>query len=274
MPELPEVETMVRDLQARIPGHVIVGAEISWDRIVGHPDSASMLRGVVDRRIESVERRGKFALLQLDGNKILGIHRGMTGSVLLRKSGSPEDRFVRARFMLDDGTEMRLDDSRKFGRLFLVGSQANGYKPPWDRLGVEPLSKLFTINALAHGLAGRRAAIKTVLLNQRVIAGIGNIYADESLFAARILPTRPAMSLSRGEVAKLRRAIVATLNSAIEERGTTFSTYRDVDGTSGDNQQKLMVFHRHGQRCPRCGKPIERIVLGARGTHFCPRCQR
>jgi len=180
---------------------------------------------------------------------------------------------VRARFRLDHGAELRFDDARKFGRLFLVDQSDNGYQPPWDRLGIEPLSSDLSVDGLAARLRNRRAAIKTILLNQAVIAGIGNIYADESLFLASIHPARPAGSLSRGEVESLCSAVRTVLSGAIDERGTTFSTYRDIDGSSGRNQRKLLVFHRNGQPCPRCQSHIGRTVLGGRGTHFCPGCQ-
>jgi formamidopyrimidine-DNA glycosylase len=274
MPELPEVETMVRDLRLRLPGRRIRSTEVYWDRIIGYPDAESFASRIRNRRVATVDRRGKFALFRLEDGGVLAVHRGMTGSLLLRLPGEPEDRFVRARFHLDDGSEMRLDDSRKFGRLFLVDDEANEYRPPWTRLGVEPLDSSFTAATLAGRLAGRRAAIKTALLNQAIVAGIGNIYADEALFRARIHPERSAGTLSKREVGRLRTAITDVLMGAIEQRGTTFSTYRDVDGASGGNQRQLQVFHRHGQPCFRCGGEVKRIVLGARGTHFCPGCQR
>ncbi|HEV3309126.1 MAG TPA: DNA-formamidopyrimidine glycosylase, partial [Chloroflexota bacterium] len=246
MPELPEVETMVRDLRARLPGRSIVETNVHWDRMVGHPSPEGFKAGLHGRRLEAIERRGKFALLALDGGGVLGVHRGMTGSLFLRPAGFEADRFVRAWFRLDDGDELRFDDSRKFGRLYLYESVRNGSQPPWERLGVEPLSEEFTALALFELLAGRRAAIKTVLLNQLVVAGIGNIYADEALFAAGIRPTRPAGSLRKREVGRLRDAVSSVLAGAIARRGTTFSTYRDVDGEAGGNQSRLMVFHRHG----------------------------
>jgi formamidopyrimidine-DNA glycosylase len=274
MPEMPEVETMVRDLQARLPGRTIVDAEVSWDRMIAHPAPPVFVASVRGRRMARVERRGKFALLHLEDGGILAVHRGMTGSLFLRGAEAPEDRFVRVRFRLDGGAELRFDDARKFGRLYLIERSTNGYEPPWQRLGVEPLSAEFTTAALAQGLVGRRGPIKPVLLSQKVVAGIGNIYADEALFRARIHPAKPAGRLSLQAIARLRQAIVDVLAGAIERRGTTFSTYRDVDGESGGNQHELLVFHRQGQPCIRCGAPIRRILLGGRGTHFCPRCQK
>lgn len=273
MPELPEVETMVRDLATRVSGRRIREATVHWDRIVGHPDANSFVEGVEGRLIQQVSRRGKFAIFDLDDGSTLAVHRGMTGSLLLRRSIEPDDRFVRARLRLDDGSELRLDDARKFGRLFWTGPEANGWQRPWTRLGPEPLSDDFNPGVLKERLAARRVAIKTALLNQTVIAGIGNIYADETLFLARVHPRRPANQLSPVEIERLYDSMRSVLRDAIDGRGTTFSTYRDVNGRSGNHQQRLLVFGREPDPCVRCGTAIERIVVGARGTHLCIRCQ-
>lgn len=273
MPELPEVETMVRDLADRVVGRKIVNPEIYWERLVGHPTLGEFGQAVSGRRIIGIRRRGKFAIFDLDDRSQLAVHRGMTGSLLLRPSGSPDDRFVRARLALDDGNELRLDDSRKFGRLFWFDSTTPSVTPPWSRLGLEPLSKELTVGELGRRLGRRKASIKSVLLNQKVVAGIGNIYADESLFLAGIDPVRPSGSLSKPEIRRLRDAMQRVLNGAIEARGTTFSTYRDINGSEGQNQRDLMVFRRQPGPCPRCGGEIRRIVLGGRGTHFCSGCQ-
>lgn len=274
MPELPEVETMVRDLRARLMGRVIERVEVSWDRMVRYPDVKSFEQGLSGRRFEKVERRGKHALFSLYGGSVLSVHRGMTGSLFLRPPGSPDDRFVRTRFLLEGGWQLRFDDARKFGRLILFDPERDAITPPWLTLGPEPLHGDLTAKALLPRLARRTAAVKTLLLNQAVIAGVGNIYADETLFLCRIHPQRPGNSLSTAELRRLCRALSEVLEAAIVRRGTTFSTYRDVDGQKGANQHELVVFHRHGERCGRCGTIIQRIVLGGRGTHFCPRCQR
>lgn len=265
---------MVRDLRERLPGRIITGSEISWDRTVGYPDSRTFVTAIRGHKITAIERRGKFALLALEVGGTLAIHRGMTGSLLLRPNGHPDDRFVRARFYLDDGSELRLDDSRKFGRIYLITEESNGYNPPWLKLGIEPLADAFTTTVLMESFHARRVAIKTALLNQRLVAGIGNIYADESLFGARIHPLQPAGSVAARKVGMLRDAIVHVLNRAILARGTTFSTYKDVDGQAGHNQERLQVFGRQGQPCPRCSTTIKKIVVGGRGTHFCPNCQK
>ena len=179
---------MVRDLRDRVTGRTILSASVYWDRLVAYPDGAGFERGVAGGFITAVERRGKFALFTLSG-ATLAIHRGMTGSVYHRRDADPEDRFVRALFRLDDDSELRFDDSRKFGRLYLITPEDSDYVPPWARLGPEPLEPDFALR-FRERLARRNAAIKTVLLNQAVVAGVGNIYADESLFRARITPRR------------------------------------------------------------------------------------
>jgi formamidopyrimidine-DNA glycosylase len=274
MPELPEVETMVRDLQERVVGRTITNAQVYWDRMVLYPDVPGFKARLTGRRVEAVRRRGKFAIFDLDDGGMLGVHRGMTGSLLHRSLDSEDDRFVRARFQLDDGYELRMDDARKFGKLVVIAPDVDEVAAPWEGYGPEPLAADLDPAEFRARFAGRRAAIKTLLLNQRVLAGVGNIYADESLFLAGIRPTRPANSLSKPAMKRLLEAIRTVLTESIEARGTTFSTYRDVDGEMGRNQSTLRVFGKQGQSCPRCGGEIRKIVLNARGTHFCPRCQK
>jgi len=242
--------------------------------MVLYPDVPRFVSRVRGRRVDGIRRRGKFAIFDLDDGTMLGVHRGMTGSLLHRAPGSEDDRFVRARFHLDDGYELRMDDSRKFGRLVAIAAEVDDIPPPWESYGPEPLAADLEPREFQSRFAGRRAAIKSVLLNQRVLAGIGNIYADEALFLARIRPTRPANSLSRPEMKRLQEAIRSVLNESIEARGTTFSTYRDVDGEIGRNQSVLRVFGKQLGPCPRCGGEILKIFLNGRGTHFCPRCQK
>ncbi len=273
MPELPEVETMVRDLRIRVVGERLTGGHFSWERTAAHPDSGTLLQGIAGRVIEGIDRRGKFALARLDDGSTLAFHRGMTGSVLVRAEGAPDDRFVRAWFQVENGSQLRFDDARKFGRIYLVGPDSNGYVAPWTRLGLEPLGEEMTPEAIGLKLRGRRVAIKAALLNQTLIAGLGNIYADEALFAAEIHPLRPAGSLDGRELERLAVGIQTVLQDAIGARGTTFSTYRDVEGNAGGHQFALKVFQRQPGPCPRCGGVILRTVVAARGTHFCKDCQ-
>ncbi len=265
---------MVRDLRGRLPGRTITDSHVYWDRMVLYPDASSFVARVKGRRVEDIRRRGKYAIFDLDDGSSLGIHRGMTGSLLHRGPGAPDDRFVRARFALDDGYELRLDDSRKFGRLIAIHPDVDEVTPPWEGLGPEPLGSELRPAQFRARFSGRTAAIKTLLLNQRVLAGLGNIYADEALFLARILPTRPANSLSIREMKRLQESIRIVLTEGIDERGTTFSTYRDLDGDAGRHQAGLRVFGKQPGPCPRCGGEIRKMFLQGRGTHFCPRCQR
>lgn len=264
---------MVRDLRARITGRVIEDVEIYWDRTVGYPSPDRLVSEIQGRPIRGITRRGKFALFDMDEGATFAVHRGMTGSLLLRNRGEADDRFVRARLGLDADVELRLDDARKFGRLYWR-KRGETWVPPWEKLGPEPLSDEFQSETFAHRLSKRKAAIKTVLLNQQIVAGLGNIYADESLFLAGIHPTRMAGTLLPAEIERLRTSVQSVLSKAIGGRGTTFSTYRDIDGEPGSNQHALMVFQRQPGPCDRCGGRITRIVVGGRGTHFCIDCQR
>jgi formamidopyrimidine-DNA glycosylase len=212
-------------------------------------------------------------VLELDSGDALILHRGMTGSLLLRAGEAPIEPYVRLIFRLDDGTELRFDDARKFGKAFVMRSDGSERPMPWARMGPEPLSPDFTEGTLASALARRSAPIKSLLLNQEIVAGLGNIYVDESLFRARIHPLRPAGTLTSEEISRLHAAIQSVLTGAVEGRGTTFSSYRDIEGRRGSFQDTLSVFRKSGAPCPACGTPIERIVVGGRGTHFCPACQ-
>lgn len=273
MPELPEVETMVRDLQTRVVGRTISSVEAPFAGTVRFPDYPEFKERVEGRTITSISRRGKYAIFSLDSGDALIIHRGMTGSVLLRSTVEPLEPYVRLIFRLDNGTELRFDDPRKFGKAFIMNASGEEHPMPWERMGPEPLSADFTPEYLASVLRNRKAPIKPLLLNQEIVAGLGNIYVDESLFLARIHPLRPAGSLSIDDVTRLYRAIREVLDRAVHSRGTTFSSYRDIEGRQGSYQDTLSVFRKEGEPCPTCGTNIERIVVGGRGTHFCPSCQ-
>lgn len=273
MPELPEVETMVRDLAPRVTGRRVVGVEAPFTGGVRYPEYPELVERLVGQQIAGITRRGKYAIFSLSSGDALILHRGMTGSVLARPSGEPMEPWVRILFRLDDGTELRFQDSRKFGKVFLMEGTGAERPLPWERMGPEPLAGEFTEKVLRERLAGRTALIKPLLLNQEIVAGLGNIYVDETLFLAGIHPERRAHTLSDQEIPRLHAAIRAVLGNAVEGRGTTFSAYKDIEGRAGSYQRELNVFHRTGEPCPRCGAPIERSVVGGRGTHFCPRCQ-
>ncbi|MDQ3880400.1 MAG: bifunctional DNA-formamidopyrimidine glycosylase/DNA-(apurinic or apyrimidinic site) lyase [Chloroflexota bacterium] len=296
MPELPEVETVARDLAAKVTGATIRAVAWSWDRSIRHPTPpdrfAEELRGA---RIARVGRRAKSVLLHLDDGRVVTVALRMTGALLVVPRGTPPDPYVRVVLQLDDERELRFRDVRKFGRIGLwapgavrtarprrgrprcrsVADERTPYsvRDVFARHGPEPLAGSFSAARLAARLEGRRARLKTLLLDQSFVAGIGNIYADEALWCARLHPLRAADTLDAGEVARLHRAIRAVLRQAVANRGSSFSDYTDADGRPGDNQDRLSVYRRTGEPCLRCGRPIARVVVGQRSTHFCPRCQ-
>jgi formamidopyrimidine-DNA glycosylase len=311
MPELPEVEHTARQLHHAIVGATIHDALIFWERTIGHPDPAGFLAEIADRSILGVRRRGKFLLVDLSGQLILTIHRRMTGNLLLlprgweidtglqsgdpvawnikgptfRKSGDDgaastgsstiEESnllYCRVCFNLADGRRLLFTDPRKFGRIELWPSACES--EALKGLGPEPLSQDFTVETLAKSLSARKGAIKQVLLNQEVVAGLGNIYADEALFYASIHPLRHANTLTPLEIQRLHEGIVSVLTLGIEHGGTSFNEYRDLGGEAGDNYNHVRVYHQQGKPCVRCGTPVERIIVAQRGTHFCPGCQK
>ena len=275
MPELPEVETVRRTLCPHLLGRTILGVEVgTYLPVIGahSPDElAALLTGRVVTRLK---RRGKYLLVDLDDRSGLIVHLRMTGALTVADRGDPSLRFEQLRLLLDDGRDLRFTDQRKFGRV--TYRPASDLRPLEAKLGPEPLSARFTLDHFAGVLAGRTAPIKALLLDQRIVAGIGNIYADEALFRARIHPRRPGGSLSAVEVTRLRRAIRLSLRLGIEHRGTTFSSYRDADGNSGENQRRLLVYGRGraGEACPRCGRPLHIEIVAQRSSHVCSRCQR
>jgi formamidopyrimidine-DNA glycosylase len=303
MPELPEVEYTARQLRATIVGSTIQEVHVFWERTIGYPDRQDFCAEIVGRRIEAVRRRGKFLLLDLNGDLFLSIHRRMTGNFLLLPPGwqidsslsetdlvawktrgpifhpqtrcetvySRETAYCRVCFDLQDGRRLLYTDPRKFGRVELWPRARE--EEALKGLGPEPLGEAFTVECFAEELKKHKKGIKQVLLDQSVVAGVGNIYADEALFYARIHPLRPANRLSTDEIAMLRRGIVAVLTLGIEHGGTSFNDYRDLWGEAGDNFNHVVVYQQDGKPCPRCGTLIERRVIAQRSTHFCPTCQ-
>jgi formamidopyrimidine-DNA glycosylase len=227
---------------------------------------ADALRG---RRFEGLSRRGKYLIAHLDGGDALIFHRRMTGNLIHRLPADPPDAFTRAVISLDDGTELRWTDLRRFGTWDLAGDA--GLSIP--AIGPEPLEEGWTADDLAAALAGRTAPVKAVLLDQRRVAGLGNIYADEALHLAAIYPERPAGSLSRDEVERLHRAIRQVLVLAIERQGSTARHHVGGLGQQGSMQDEWRVYHRTGEPCRTCATAIARIRVAGRGTHFCPHCQ-
>lgn len=271
MPELPEVETVARGLRASLVGRTIIGVEVFWPRSVIPPNPAAFTRRLTGQTVTGVERRGKWVVISLSGGDGLLVHLRMTGQLVLETEECPGGRHVRVLLLLDDGRHLCFSDTRKFGRLWLVDDPAEAL----GDLGPEPLADDFTAARLRKMLAQRRGRIKPLLLNQRFLAGLGNIYTDEALWRAGIHPLRRADTLTPAEVRRLHRAIRSVLRAAIASGGTTLpdAAYQQPDGQSGEFASRLTVYGRAKQPCPRCGTIIERIKVSQRGTHLCPHCQ-
>ena len=273
MPELPEVETVRRRIAPLVEGATIARAEIVDPRLTRPVSPGLVADALVGERITAVERRGKYLLWRLGSGTTLVVHLRMTGSLLHFPAGDlPADAHRRATLALDTGAAVGYRDVRRFGTWELLD---DGHLRPYlaSRLGPEPLGPSFTSARLARIVAGRRAPIKAALLDQRRIAGIGNIYADEALWRARIHPLRPAGELDATEIVRLHRAVRAVLRRGIELQGSTLRDYVTPDGDGGGMQHEFHVYGRLEEPCDRCGHPIERIVVAGRGTWFCPRCQ-
>jgi formamidopyrimidine-DNA glycosylase len=276
MPELPEVETIVRGLRTVLPGHTIVSVRLGKTDFIEDPAALGEL--LPGRRIEAVERMGKFIRLALSPGPAaksperqmdLIVHLGMTGWLGVRWPDDPVAPHTHAFFELEDGRELRYTDIRRFGQMRLVaGDQFGAFG---ERLGKEPLE--ISAAEFNQRLAGRRARIKALLLDQSVFRGIGNIYADESLWQARIHPARLAANLKPAELERLRKAIRRVLLRAIEDRGSSISNFVDAEGQPGEYQQRHRAYDREGKPCFRCGTKIRRAIVAGRSSYFCPRCQ-
>jgi len=265
MPELPEVETIKNELAPHIIGHTISGVTLFWEGIVKKPSLEEFCSRIMGQKITGIGRRGKYLIFSLSGGETLIIHLKMTGSLLLKAP----DRFIRAIIHLDDGSEIYFRDPRKFGVMWLVEDK----NTITGKLGPEPLKADFTPKVLAQRLSKRTAPIKALLFDQKFIAGIGNMYADEALFRAGIHPLRSGKSLSPKEIERLHRAIRQVLGAAINNKGASVDTYFRPDGQKGTAHFEFKVAHGRGKKCPRCGTPIERIAVRNRGSYFCPKCQ-
>jgi formamidopyrimidine-DNA glycosylase len=295
MPELPEVETVRRQLEPQVVGRRVESAEVLDERWTRPRSPRELERAVAGRRVEAVDRRGKYLLVRLEGDHTLVMHLRMTGNLLLRPADAigesavdlmearlggprlyeshPDARFLRAVIRLDDGSEVWFTDARRFGHAeVLTGDELEPYFAA--RLGLEPLSDELTPQALCRVAAGRTAPLKSFLLNQAGIAGIGNIYADEALWRARLHPLSPAGSMRPEHCEDLCEGIVEALEAGLAHGGSSIDDYRDARGERGSMQDEFLVHTREGEPCVRCGETIRRIVVGGRSTYFCPGCQK
>lgn len=276
MPELPEVETVRRTLEPYLTGKCIQSFDLLWPRSLSGTSLDGFRDAIAARTIVRVGRRGKLLVIELDSGDWITVHLRMTGELLYHPAGAPpraieREPYLRASFGLTDGADLLFYDTRKFGRITYFPSDTTENLE--SELGLEPLASTFTTSRLTD-LFRRRRRMKSLLLDQRVIAGLGNIYVDEALFAACINPLRRADTLSVEEVERLRSAIVEVLSAAVASRGTTLRDYRTGLGEPGTNQQRLRVYGKSaGSPCPRCGTPLIRTVVDQRTTMYCPVCQ-
>jgi formamidopyrimidine-DNA glycosylase len=272
VPELPEVETIRTRLAPGLTGRRFERVEISDPRLTRPEPPEAVAAQLEGERVSEVGRRGKYLVVEFESGRHLLIHLRMTGNVQHPARGGA-DPYRRAVVRLDDGSDVAYRDVRRFGTWELLEPGELEEYFAARRLGGEPLERGFTTAALTRALAGRRAPVKAALLDQRAAAGVGNIYADEALWRARIHPLRQAGALTPGEIASLRKAIRAALELGIARQGATLRDYRGPDGAPGQMQDRFRVYGRAGEPCPRCGTPIEKIRAGGRGTWFCPSCQ-
>lgn len=269
MPELPEVETIKNYLLPRVVGHRFAEVTLIWSRAVHQPSPEEFCRRVIGQTIKDIRRRGKYLLLCLDRETLI-LHLKMTGVLLLQFSCAELNPYTRAVFRLDNDTKLCLCDQRKFGAMWLVKDE----REVVGKLGPEPLDHSFTPEALSAILSRHSMPVKALLCDQNLIAGIGNMYADEALFAARTHPLKKAKDIPRKEAARLHRAIRRVLTAAIGYGGASVDTYQHPNGEPGSAQFFFQVAHRRGELCPSCGTLIERIRIRGRGTYFCPMCQK
>ncbi len=291
MPELPEVETIARELKPLVVGATISGFWTDWPRVIKHPDAGRFGPELVGREILDVGRRAKWLLLELSAkpggdpapgtdSAVLAIQVKMTGQLFVLPADTPRDKHVHVVFDLADGRQLLLRDVRKFARIGLYRRHETGLilgadesKDLFSEHGPEPLDDGFTLPAFRKRLRGRRARLKPLLVDQAFLAGVGNIYADEALWRARLHPLRSAATLRRDDERRLYLAVREVLAEAVERRGSSVDDYTAPEG-DGSMQEHLDVYQRTGEACTRCGHPIKRFVLGIRSTHFCSFCQR
>jgi formamidopyrimidine-DNA glycosylase len=277
VPELPEVETVARGLRERLVGRAIAGAWLSGKplRMLVPIDRAALVRATRDARVIAIRRRGKYLLMDLSTGATLLWHLGMSGQLAMAPAATPRPAHTHVALALDRAEELRFRDPRRFGWLAIYPQAEVAGSAELRALGPDPLDGSFTPEVLMAALRDTRGCnIKAFLLDQRRIAGVGNIYASEALFVAGIHPRRKAANLTAARAARLHHAIVEVLETAVRNRGTSFRDYVDAEGWLGENQNHLRVFMRVGEPCPRCGARLRKLTQQARSTFYCPQCQR
>jgi len=274
VPELPEVETIRTGLEPKLVGRTLARVEIDDPRLTRPHDPREIAAELEGETVEALERRGKYLVVRFVSDRALLIHLRMTGGLLLGAGGLPaDDPYRRAVVRLDNGSDVAYRDVRRFGTWLLL--EPGELDPYLDaRVGAEPLGRGLTARRLAEPIARRRAPLKAIVLDQRLFAGVGNIYADEALWWARLHPLRPANEVTSEELAELVRGVRRALRLGIARQGATLRDYRSSDGASGSMQEEFRVYGRDGEPCRRCGHPIEKTRVAGRGTWYCPACQR
>ncbi|PRO64310.1 DNA-formamidopyrimidine glycosylase [Alkalicoccus urumqiensis] len=273
MPELPEVETVRRTLLSQCVNKTIRDVVVTLPRIIQRPDDIEQFRGqLAGQQIEGVDRRGKFLLIQLSTD-VLVSHLRMEGKYSIHSSTDPVGKHTHVRFMFTDESELRYTDVRQFGTMHVFDKGTEFSELPLRQLGPEPLEAAFTPEVLASILSRSGRAVKTLLLDQTKLVGLGNIYVDEALFQAGIHPETPADEVPESKITPLHHAVKTTLQQAVDAGGSSIRSYVNSEGKKGSFQQQLYVYGRKGEACLECGHPIERTVVGGRGTHICPVCQ-
>ncbi|ELK22728.1 formamidopyrimidine-DNA glycosylase [Anoxybacillus flavithermus TNO-09.006] len=272
MPELPEVEMVRRTLLPLVVGKTIERVKVHWSKIIQHPDVATFCECLKGQTIHDIQRRGKFLLFQLD-DVVLVSHLRMEGRYIYEKEDAPFDQHTHIFFTFTDQTELRYRDVRKFGTMHLFNKGEEFRVPPLSSIGVEPFDEQFTVAWLTDRLQRTKRTIKATLLDQTIVAGLGNIYVDEVLFRSSIHPERTATTLTIREIEALHEAIVQTIQEAIEKGGSTVRTYVNTQGKTGTFQTQLYVYGRANMPCRRCGNPISKTTVANRGTHYCKHCQ-
>lgn len=274
MPELPEVETVRRGLEKLIPGATITGVDVYWEKIISPEGSVSQFQQIlIGETLQAMERRGKYLIFRFQKVAMIS-HLRMEGKYLVTTAEEPLNKHTHVVFRLSDGRQLRYQDVRKFGRMTLVAVEDLAKAIDQLKIGPEPTETEFGLRVFQQQLQSKYQAIKPLLLSQKVVAGVGNIYADEILFRAGILPTRFSDELGTQEVRLLHQQIIAVLAEAVEAGGSTIRSYRNSLGEPGYFQQFLYVYGRKGEPCRKCGRTIEKIQFAQRGTHFCPNCQK
>ena len=275
MPEMPEIETIRRSLEPHIRGRKIENVEVLLARQIKWPEPEAFVARILQEDIVGLERIGKYLLLQLSNQVSLIFHLRMTGQLVYVAAGAADDsHHNRMIIYLDDGARLVFSDTRTFGTLYAMHQDELWRIRGMAEMGPEPLSEKFTAEYLAAAAAGRKTRIKSFLLDQSKVGGLGNIYVDEALFLAGVHPMRLAGSLTGDEIQRLHEAVNRVIADGIADGGTTFRDYRDGNGGKGSHQENLFVYGRDGEACKRCGALIEKTKVGGRGTRFCPSCQK